>query len=277
MKIRNVPATALWVLLPLIAPIQSVQALGKSPYRAPTGDIPASHSVAGFEVPANNQAFHNYTVWDHSKLPAFLQVAHCTGMALFARQVFNWARFDPTLPRASDDEYRLLLRHVFRVPTTALPGTRDRIVIPGFASWYEMTQQPDIEEIVKDILGDALGDPLRRNWNWSPLDVLVGFRERTLIELNIRKMVSLDRVVTLYLTDGTKTAHSVLAYGYEVLGDRVRYTVYDSNHPTEPVQMDFVFATAKFDHPDLGARDPWILHPYGDEFDLLSIYLQNAR
>jgi hypothetical protein len=243
------------------------KALGQAPHHAPGEPMPAQYAVPGFEVPASGEAFHNYSHWDRSKLPEALQVAHCSGMALFARQVFNWASFDPSLPQASEAEYRVLLRKIYRVPTALLPDARARIVLPGYATWYEMTARPEIETIVKDLLGDALGDILRRNWNWSPIDVFGStHRSRSLIELNIRETLSQNHVALLYLTDGIKTAHSVLAYGYEVQEDRVVYLVYDSNHPDEPTQMSFLFKQAKFDHPDLGFRDPWILHPYAGEF-----------
>jgi hypothetical protein len=262
-----IAAAALLLAAGTALPPPEARALGKSPHHAPTDPLPAQHFVAGFEMPADTQAFYNYSHWDRSKLPEFLQVAHCSGMALFARQVFNWASFDPSLPKTEDRAYRALLKKIFRVPTPTLPGARERIVIPGYANWHEMTEQPEIEAIVKDILGDALGDILRPGWNWSPLDVFGStHRSRSLIELDIRETLDQDRVAMLYLTDGFKTAHSVLAYGYEVQDDRVRYAIYDSNHPDGPTTMDFVFAEAKFDHPDLGFRDPWILHPYADEF-----------
>lgn len=253
----------------------NAQALGKTPHHAPGEAMPAQYAVLGFEMPTEGEAFHNYSHWDHSKLPEFLQVAHCSGMALFARQIFYWASFDPSLPKATDADYRHMLRHVFGIPTSSLPGSRAKTVIPGYSDWHEMTGQPEIEEIVKDLLGDALGDILRKNWNWSPLDVLGStYRSRSLIELNIRDTISRDRVAMLYLTDGFKTAHSVLAYGYEVQDDRVRYTIYDSNHPNGPTNMDWLFAQAKFDHPDLGLRDPWILHPYADEFSSMQAALE---
>lgn len=250
-----------------VATAGTAQALGQAPHHAPGEEPPLSHAVAGFSVPENSQAFLNYGIWEHSHLPATLQLFHCAGMALFARQVFNFGSFDPSLPKVSAQEYHSILSRIFKVPTPTLPCARAKIVIPGYAGFNEMTRQPEIEGIVKNLLGDAINDIFRPNWNWSPLDVFGStHRSRSLIELAIRESVSRDELATIYLTDGFKTAHSVLAYGYEVLEDRVRYTVYDSNHPDAPEQMDFVFANAKFDHPDLGLRDPWILHPYSNEF-----------
>ena len=151
-------------------------------------------------------------------------------------------------------------------------------MIPGYANWNEMTRDAAVVENVKDLLGDAWADILRPNWNWSPLDVFGStHRSRSLLELNVRQSISRGRVVTLYLTDGVKEAHSKCwRMPYEVLGDRTSYLVYDSNHPAAPTRMDFLYAEARFDHPDLGLRDPWILHPYADEFTSTRAYLQRV-
>lgn len=250
--------------------------MGKSPSKPPSETLPTTASVAGFDPAVNAEAFVNYNIWDKSILPAFLQVYHCTGMALFARQVFNFGAFDPTLPQVTAAEYETILRQIYNVPTPTLPGVVAKTVIPGYANWYEMTEDPNIVEVVKDILGDALGDILRPNFNWTPFDLIGSTnKQRTLIELNLRQTVAAGRVAMIYLTSGLSSAHSVLLYGYVVLPDRVTYTMYDSNHPGVASQMDFMFAQAQFNHPDFGMRNPWILHPYGDEFTSTETYLRS--
>ena len=113
---------ALWFVLAS----NSAHALGKSPAQVPTDTPPIAAAVAGYSMPDSGQAFLNYAIWDHSHLPAFLQLYHCAGMALFARQVFNWASFDPTRAPLPARERAELLREIFEVPTPTLPGTRAR-------------------------------------------------------------------------------------------------------------------------------------------------------
>ena len=78
-------------------------------------------------------------------------VALYAGMALLARQAFNWAEFRPEEPRLSSAaEYERLLREIYAVPTALPPGERARIVVPGYADFEELSRADGIEEAIKN-------------------------------------------------------------------------------------------------------------------------------
>lgn len=230
----------------------------------PVSSLPRAHSVPGFQLPTDGISFYNYSIWAGSSLPAAMQVAHCSGMALLVRQVFNFATFDPSQPRLPAPAYEPVLRRIYDLPTTTRIGSRTRIVIPGYSSLHELTASPGLRPVVENVLRDALRDALRPNWGWSPLDVF-GYdpARANRIEARLRAGVVADKVQLLYLTDGTAMAHAILLYGYDVRTDgSVVYLAYDSNRPYGPLGIVYDPRTGKFDHPDWGLRDPFILHAY---------------
>jgi hypothetical protein len=243
--------------------------MGRAPLHwkvQPASSLPQSAQVPGFDVGMNGFAFQNYTTWDHSHLPKFLQVAHCSGMAELARQAFNWADFAPNEPALDNATTTARLKAVWNMPSKAVPGSRPKIHIPGYAGVNDLSQAPGMQEAIEGILGNAIFDALRPDWNWEVLDVFGSTQEsRSRVELRLRETVAAGRPAIVYLTDGTKTAHAVLLYGYTIYDDRVVYQAYDSNWPGQPEQLPFLFNQAKFDHPDFGIRDPWELYPYADE------------
>lgn len=244
----------------------SASAMGKRPTQSP-GALPSQHSVSGFNMTDDGLYFPNYAVWSGSHLIPSTQLYHCAGMALMTRQVFNFGKFNSAASRVSWAEYRARLTKIFNVSTETLPDSIARVELPGFANLYEMSREPEIEAIIKDLLGDAFNDIFRPNWNWSVFDLFGStVQSRQLIEQNLRRAVSRDRASILYLTDGFKSAHAILLYAYEDRGDEIWYTAVDSNHPDGAYQLRFIVSQGKFDHPDFGLRDPWILHPYADQF-----------
>lgn len=248
---------------------------GRRPTQAPAGELPASFAIPGFDPAQDGISFQNYALWSKSKLLPATQLYHCAGMALFVRQVFNWGEFAPGLPRPSGAEMGAILKQIFDIPTTTLPGTLARIKIPGYANFMELSADAQNVEPIKDILGDAVNDIFRANWNWFIFDVF-GHTDagRLLMEINLRASVAHGRPAMLYMTDGVKTAHSILLYSYQVMSDRVVYQAYDSNHPGYPISVTFWLNTGKVEHGDFGLRDPWILHPYGDELRSSRQYLR---
>lgn len=232
----------------------------------PQPPLPLSHLISDFQMPSDGVAFQNYGHWDGSHLPEFLQFGHCTSMALISRQVHNWAEFRPDLPEVSPEAYEAILGSIYRIPTDRKLGSRPRIIIPGFRNLYELTTRPELAERLKVVLGDALSDGFRNNFDWALLDAVEMTRKiNLLMESRIRRSIANDRVAMIYLTDGTKTAHSILLYGYETHPNSVDYIAYDSNWPKEPYHLTFYFDKARLYHGDWGWRDVWLLHPYSED------------
>ena len=115
-----------------------------------------SNSANAFDPATEGLAFRNYSIWGGSSLPEKLQVGHCTGIVLFARQVYYWGEFRPDLARVSPQEYYRILKAIFDIPTQTPPESRSMIVIPGYSHLFELSADPVLEEQIKKILWDAL-------------------------------------------------------------------------------------------------------------------------
>jgi hypothetical protein len=251
-------------------------AAGRRPKSAPVEELPKAFAVPQFDPSQDGIAFQNYAIWNKSHLLPSTQLYHCAGMALMVRQVFHWGEFAPAEAKPSPQEMEFILKRIYDVSTAALPETVSRIKIPGYTNFMELSADPQNVEPIKNILGDAFNDIFKPNWNWFIFDVFGHTnRGRLLMELNIRESVARGRPVLLYMTDHFKGAHSILLYSYETFEDRVVYQSYDSNHPGFPISVTFWLNTGKVEHGDFGLRDPWILHPYGDELRSTRAYLKS--
>lgn len=272
---KSLRSILLFSIIGLVVASQA-SAAGRRPKSAPVEELPKAFAVPQFDPAQDGIAFQNYAIWNKSHLLPATQLYHCAGMALLVRQVFHWGEFVPSEPKPSPQEMEFILKRVYDVSTAALPETVSRIKIPGYTNFMELTADPQNVEPIKNILGDAFNDIFKPNWNWFIFDVFGHTdRGRLLMELNIRESVARGRPVLLYMTDHFKGAHAILLYSYEVFEDRVLYQSYDSNHPGVQVSVTFWLNTGKVEHGDFGMRDPWILHPYGDELRSTRGYLKS--
>ncbi len=163
----------------------------------------------------------------------------CFVMVRAVTQFHRFARFDPSAPRLSPDEYVERVRRVHaRAPWRQPLPPDDRIVIPGYASLYDFSQAE--EAVVKAGLGG-------RWWTWihwtnwrvvfpMPRAQQEAVARETLNEL--REGRPLQWLVTNLPT--IELNHTVLVYDYRVANRQaVEFIVYDPNDPTAPGVIRF--------------------------------------
>lgn len=163
----------------------------------------------------------------------------CFIMARAVTQFHRFARFEPSAPRLSHDEYAERVRQVTaRAPWRAPLPAVERVVIPGYASLYELSRAE--EAAVKAGLG-------WRFWSWvhwtnwrvvfpMPAVQQEGVARETLQELQAGRLVQwlVTNLPEIELN------HTVVVYDYRAAGAAaVDFIAYDPNDPNAPDVIRF--------------------------------------
>lgn len=170
-------------------------------------------------------------------------VAHsCFLFTRSVMQFWKFARFDPRRERLSEEEYRGLLRSLFRIPVwSARP---ERIVFPGYADLWAFSRAH--ARLVQGEFGSWRLTYVRPG-NWRMACPLVRFMQRGIAE-ELFAEVSQGRLRAVYLADFPHMNHAVVAYAAQRLADgRIRFRVYDPNYAGESARLDYVPARNLFD------------------------------
>jgi len=176
-----------------------------------------------------------------------LYANYCFVMARAIIQFHRFARFDPAAPKLSAESYTERVKEVtaFTPWHDSIPP-ESRIVIPGYASLYELSA--DQEVAVKAGLPDRFWTLV--HWtNWRVVFPFTGeHQERvaseTLSELHAGRLV--QWLVTNFPT--WELNHTVVAYDYRI-GENgsVEFLVYDPNDPYLPGVISFDRSERRFE------------------------------
>jgi hypothetical protein len=170
-------------------------------------------------------------------------VAHsCFLFTRSVMQFWKFARFEPRMECLSEDEYRGLLRSLFRIPVWS--ARAERIVFPGYADLWEFSRAH--ARLVQGEWGSWQLTYLRPG-NWRMACPLVRFMQRGIAE-ELFAEVSRGRLRAVYLADFPHMNHAVIAYAAQRLAaGRIRFRVYDPNYAGESARLDYVPARNLFD------------------------------
>jgi hypothetical protein len=175
----------------------------------------------------------------------------CFVMARAITQFHRFARFDPTAPRLTADEYVERVRQVTaRAPWRAPLPPGERTVIPGYGSLYELSRAQ--ERAVKAGLTGRFVSWI--HWtNWRVVFPMLpaqqeGVARETLAELQAGRPVQwlVTNLPVLELN------HTVVVYAYRADDRLIDFSVYDPNDPATPGTIQF----------DRHARRFWSAHLY---------------
>ncbi len=229
-----------------------------------------------FQFPADTFAFSNDTVFVYGtdelgtltvarrdKEPEFTH--RCFVLARATIQFFKFARFDASLPKASDDDYRKMVRHVSRIPTWfSQRELSDRVIVPGYPNLYQFTKGR------QGMLKQELGNWLPTYFRWGNQRIMMpiprGGQERLADWLIGR--IDEGRPSAVFLVRFPYMNHVVLPHAYqrEPNGD-LDFTVYDPNSPGEDIALRYRAAERSFD-----LQKRWYF-PHGGRVNALRVYL----
>lgn len=188
---------------------------------------------------------------------------HCFVVARSARQFFENARFDPSLPVASDKTYLRLIHRVVSIdPSHPLPDSK-KIVIPGYANLREFSAAK--ENLLKSECGGAWESYFQRGhwrmiWPFSR-----AHQERTAEQLVADLKENRPPVVHVVRFPQLTINHSVLLFDAKETKTNILFSVYDPNKPDKPKTLTFDRASRTFTFP---GNDYWP----GGRVDIYEIY-----
>jgi hypothetical protein len=171
---------------------------------------------------------------------------YCFVMARAVTQFQRFARFDPAAPRLDSATYAERVRQVVaRAPWREPLPLDERVIIPGYASLYELSR--DEETAVKEGIGPRFWTLV--HWtNWRVVLPRWGWHQERLADEIVEEIQS-HRPVQLLVTNFPvpELNHTVVAYDYRRVGDGdVEFLVYDPNDPYVPGVITFERVPRRF-------------------------------
>jgi hypothetical protein len=193
---------------------------------------------------------------------------HCFVVARSARQFFQHARFDSTLPRVSDDQYITLIKEVVSRDPSECTSEEKRIVIPGFANLREFSTAK--EKLLQQECGGAWRSYFQRG-HWRMMYGFTGRnQEKEVAQLIASIRTNRPPVVHIVKFPRLTINHALLLYGVEETEKEVRFMTYDPYEPNVPQTLTFDRATREFSFP----RNPYFI---GGKVDIYEIYKSWSR
>lgn len=159
----------------------------------------------------------------------------CFVLARGALQFHKFVHFAPERPKVSREEYRRLVRRIFRIPVW-MGRPRERIILPGYPDLHSFSKA--YEGLLKETLGNWLPSYVRVG-NWRMAWPFPRCGQAAAARWLVRSMErSEPRAV--YLARFPHMNHVVVVYAMHRKDDGdIRFTVYDPNYPNEPSWIEY--------------------------------------
>lgn len=185
-----------------------------------------------------------------------LYANYCFVMARAVTQFHRFARFAPGQPRLTAAEYAQRVREVTSRPPWHEPlSPAERVVIPGYASLYELSSAQ--EAAVKTGLPSRFWGWV--HWtNWRVTFPVTGAQQERVAK-EVLAEIQAGRLVQLLVTNlpTIELNHTVIAYDYRVYEGRfLEILVYDPNNPAKPGYIAFDRAERQFFASDVFDTNP---------------------
>lgn len=160
---------------------------------------------------------------------------HCFVVARSARQFFQFARFDPTLPPVDDRAYRKLINQV--VACDPSHDVKKRVVIPGFTNLFQFSLAKP--KLLQEECGGAWRSYFQRG-HWR----IMGPFRRAGQESEAKVLMEEIRnhrppVVHLVKFPQLTINHAVLLFDVRETERTIEFTTYDPYEATHPVLLTF--------------------------------------
>ena len=188
---------------------------------------------------------------------------HCFVVTRSARQFFQHARFDASLPPVDETEYRRLIKEIISRDPVRDSADSERVIIPGYPDLRRFSEAH--EQVLKDTCGGAWQSYFQRG-HWR---MILPFSRKGQAEESeaLAAAVRSNRPPIVHVVTFPRILinHALLLYEVQEAGDMLRFTAYDPNQPEAPATLTFDRRTRRFQFP---ANDYW----RGGELDAYEIY-----
>jgi len=191
--------------------------------------------------PATGQASHS------RREPPPTYTHHCFVVARSAKEFFEHARFDPSLPIADESTYRQLVRRVVSQSPRRWSRADEKIVIPGYANLREFSAAQ--ERLLKDECGGAWQSYFQRG-HWRMIFPFARSHQehisRQLVEAlkeNRPPVIHIVRFPSLAIN------HAILLFDACESDSEIIFTVYDPNAFDQPTTLTYDRVARTFNYP----------------------------
>lgn len=211
-----------------------------------------------FSFQTDTFGYANELVWEygfdangkwkgHPRQPKPDYTHRCFVVARSARQFFQFARFDASLPKADEATYRKLIRRVVaRDPQRNLPDS-ERIIIPGYANPREFSVGE--EHLLKAECGGAWRSYFQRG-HWRMIFCFSREHQRKTADSLIGKIRhNRPPVVHIVRFPQLTINHALVLFDVTETEKEIQFAVYDPNKPEKPSRLTFDRATKTFSFP----------------------------
>jgi hypothetical protein len=227
--------------------------------RAPRDeDANGSLSTRAFDFQKDTFAYANGLLWEYSydadghwqtrkREPKPTYHQHCFVMARSARQFFDNARFEKSLPGVDESAYRSLVRRVITAnPRRPLPEA-EKIVIPGYADLRSFSR--DHEALLQAECGSATQCYVQIG-NWRTIFPFTRGHQAHMADQLVSHLRH-NRPVLIHVLRFPQLSinHAVLVYKAEETPTQIDFVIYDPNNPARPGELMFDRGTRTFRLP----------------------------
>ena len=211
-----------------------------------------------FDFDRDTMAFANELIWEyyfddqgkwvsHAREPKPDYSLHCFVVARSVRQFFQNARFDAALPKATEAEYRTLVRRVVSSsPRKPLPPDK-QIIIPGYADLREFSAAH--ERALKDECGSAWESYFQRGHWRMVFPFSTGHQEKTAEHLLRDVQANQVPVVHIVRFPSLSINHALVVFDALPTEESIQFTIYDPNDVKAPGSLAYDRKTRHFSLP----------------------------
>lgn len=191
--------------------------------------------------PKTGRTFHQW----RKPSPDYAQ--HCYVVSRSARQFFQFAKFDPSLPTTDERTYRRLVRRVIATNPRHELNATNRVVIPGFASLHEFSAAH--ESLLKQECGTMWQSYFQRG-NWRMIWHFSTRHQRRTAD-DLVKSIQRNRPAIVHVAHFPKLQinHALVLYAAQKNDEGWEFIAYDPNFATTPSHLYFREATGRFFFP----------------------------
>jgi hypothetical protein len=218
---------------------------------------PSQPGSRAFDFRTDTLSYSNQLVWEYRLDPVTQKVVtskkeppptyshHCFVVVRAARQFFDHARFDPTLPKRPD--YTSIVRSVVgRSPREASPEEK-KIVISGYANLREFSR--DHAQLLQRECGGAWQSYFQRGHWRMVFPFTRRHQQRTAERLVANIGEHRPQIVHIARFPSLAINHALLLYAAEKTTNEVRFLAYDPNNSDSPSVLAFDPAGGNFSLP----------------------------
>jgi hypothetical protein len=161
----------------------------------------------------------------------------CFPIVRAAREFFYHAKFDESLPKIAEANYRELIRQILARNSRCPAEPSERIIIPGYADLF--TFSSDHSDLIQREIGGSWRSFYQRG-NWRMLFPITDRRERKTAHALFDEIQSGRLpIIHVYRFPDVRLNHGILVFAAQKQDHEYIFTCYDPNSPERPSELKF--------------------------------------